>query len=178
MEKELSPRDKGRIKRLYQLEPFLSAKSIAKSLNLQWKKVYAYLVKLGYTHELHLRRLYHRGEYEEIPQEVKVKEKPQPPKIKIHPKKESKTISTNFIDRKPSPETQEKNRQKALYANANKLLEEAIKAGEEGRFDDYMRLRKEYDIASRQAKAYKMRGALSASDKETYWLENKYSAIS
>lgn len=75
MEKDLSTRDKGRIKRLYQLEPSLSAKSIAKSLNLQWKKVYAYLVKLGYTHELHLQRLYHRGEYEEIQQDERRNER-------------------------------------------------------------------------------------------------------
>lgn len=120
----LSRNDKARVMHLYKLSPYLSAKSIAKNLNLKWKAVFEFLVSKGY-----------------------------------------------------SPEMQEKNRQKALYANANKLLEEAIKAGEEGRMEDYLRLRKEYDIASRQAKAYKMRGALSATDKTIYGLESQYQTL-
>lgn len=171
----LSRNDKARVMHLYKLSPYLSAKSIAKNLNLKWKAVFEFLVTKGYSVELHLNRLYHKGEYDDCKATDKKAKAP-----KAEPKVvEAKTpaISLNLIDRNPSPETQEKKKQKMLYAQANKLLEEATRAGEEGRYDDYMRLRKEYEMAKRRAEAYKMRGNLNASDKVTYWAESHFSII-
>lgn len=159
MEKNLSTRDKARIRETYKIAPYLSAKTIAKNLNLRWKMVYDYLVKLGYTTDKHLKVL--RDAASPMSKVVLKPTAVSKPKVEVKPAEEPKpqpAIHPNLIDRKPSPFVLEERKQRQLEKKAYELLKEAIKAGEEGRTEDYLRLRKEYEVAERQATAYKMRG--------------------
>ena len=164
----LSLKDRARVKELYHIMPDLSARDIAKQLGLRRKDTMDYMKLLGYTAEKHNEARKARL----MPQKKKVVSKPHPQQ-----KPTNTAISPYAISHNPSPDTMERKRQKVLNTKANKLLEEAMKAGEEGRMDDYLRLRKEYEVASRQAEAYKMRGSLSATDKVIYGLESQYTTI-
>lgn len=161
---KLSLKDRARVKELYHIMPDLSARTIAKQLGLNKRDTLNYMRLLGYSTEVHR-------------EAIKTKMIPQR-KIQVpKPKTTRPAIPTHAISHKPSPDTMERKHQKALYARANKLLDEAMAAGEEGRMEDYLRLRKEYEIAARQAEAYKMRGALSATDKTIYGLESQYQTL-
>lgn len=181
MEKNLSTRDKVRIRETYKIAPYLSAKTIAKNLNLRWKMVYDYLVTLGYTTDKHLKVLRDAASPMSNVPTPKVVLKPTAvpmPKVEVKQAEEPKpkpAIHPNLIDRKPSPFVLEERKQRQLEKKAYELLKEAIKAGEEGRTEDYLRLRKEYEVAERQATAYKMRGKLADADKATYAAESRYS---
>lgn len=168
----LSNIDKKRVKELYNLMPYLSAYSIAKDLHLKWCDVLAYLKTIGYTNESHLKSL------KVIPPvEARPVKKAEP---KPTPKAQEPSVNTflyKTTSRKQAPETIDNIKQKGLNIRAMKLLQEATRAGEEGRIDDYLRLRKEYELADRQAKAFRMRGRMDDTDKEIFRRENPYSII-
>lgn len=153
------------LKELYFQHPEISAKEAAKKLKMGLYETLSAMKKLGYTAEKHAeaRKLFKMGM--KIPKPIMAKEKVE--------KKPAVSVP-NCFGHMPSPEKTEHRKQKALNKKSNDLLAEAEKAASEGDIDRYMKLRKEYELAARQAEAYQNRGRLKPDEKTTYGLENQY----
>lgn len=164
--------EKASIKELFIQHPEMSAKQIAKSVNQSYYEVLPFLKKLGYTPEAHLKAR----------KAVKEGKKPQTPMKAIEKPKEiekPKAAPIPFFlpgeySHVPSPETLESRRQKQLQNTANNLLRMAEKAAQDCDIDTYLKLRKEYEVAARQAEAYRKRGQMNKSEKEISAIEQQY----
>ena len=166
---KLSKRDSKRVKELYELLPHLSAKTIAKQLGINFRQTLDYMKTLGYTNESHVEAVKNhmlpKRKYVRKPPEVRKAERLEKAKPKPKP------IVEHF-GKYQSPETLDALKQKRLDIEAERLLNEVMLASEEGRVADFIRLRKEYEIAERKAQAFKERGRLSEEDKDIYGRES------
>lgn len=159
--------DIARIKELYFQHPEYSARTIARKLLMSTYDVLPVMRKMGYSAEAH----------EKARQAVLKGEKPQSPmKMAAKPKVEKTPVCAISFDcsHVPSPDTIESKKEKALLKKANLLLQKAEKAANEGDLDNYLKFRKEYEVAERQAQAYKMRGHLNQTEKEISAIEQQY----
>ena len=165
--KTMNASDKARIKELYFRHPELSSRNVARMLALPMNDVLKYMRKLGYSAKAHekARQTVMKGEKPESP--MKMAAKPQV-------EKKSVVIVPNGFSHMPSPETVEHRREVQLFKNANALLQKAEKAAQNGDIETYLKLRKEYEVAARQAEAYKKRGSLNKSEREISGIENQY----
>jgi hypothetical protein len=163
----MNERNKARIKELYFQHPEISGQKAAKMLGLPVSEVLVVMKKLGYTAKGHekARQAVLKGEKPESP--MKMAEKPQVEKKPI-------VSVPNGFSHMPSPETVEHRREVQLFKNANALLQKAEKAAQNGDIETYLKLRKEYEVAARQAEAYKKRGTLNKSEREISGIENQY----
>lgn len=165
--KTMNGNDKARIKELYFRHPELTGRKIARMLALPMYDVLSVMKKLGYTPEAHQKAL----------KAIQKGQKPESPmKMAAKPQVEKKPIVCvpNGFSHLPSPETKEHRREIELTKHANALLQKAEKAASNGEIEKYLQYRKEYEIAARQAEAYKKRGSLNKSEKEISALENQY----
>lgn len=155
--------DKARIKELYFRHPELSGKKIARMLALPMYDVLSVMKKIGYTPEAHQQALKAIAKGEKPKSPMKMAEKPQVEKKPV--------VFVPMGKRLPSPETMEHHRQQELTRQANRLLQKAEKAAQDGDIDKYLQYRKEYEVAARQAEAYRKRGQM---DKGISAIENQY----
>lgn len=163
----MTPNDKARIKELYFRHPELTGRKIARMLALPMYDVLTVMRKLGYSAKVHekARNAVMKGQKPESPMKMAAK-----PQIEKRPV----VIVPNGFSHMPSPETIEHRREAQLFKNANALLQKAEKAAQNGDIETYLKLRKEYEIAARQAEAYKKRGSLNKSEREISGIENQY----
>ena len=163
----MTPNDKARIKELYFNHPELSGKKVAKMLGLPMYEVLSVMKKLGYSAESHQEALkaIAKGQKPESP--MKMAAKPQVDKKPV-------VVVPSGGTHMPSPETIEHRREVQLFKNANALLQKAEKAAQSGDIETYLQCRKEYEIAARQAKAYKKRGQMNRQEREISTIENQY----
>lgn len=159
--------DKARIKELYFQHPEYSARTIARKLLMSTVDVLPVMRKIGYSAQAH----------EKARQAVLKGKKPQSPmKMAAKPKVEKTSVFaiTCGCSLVPSPDTLEAKKEKALFKNANRLLQKAEKAANEGNIENYLNYRKEYEVAQRQAEAYKRRGTLNKAEREISGIEQQY----
>ena len=163
----MNERNKARIKELYFKHPELSSRKIARMLALPMYDVLTVMRKLGYSAKAHekARNAVMKGQKPESP--MKMAAKPQVEKRPV-------VIVPNGFSHMPSPETIEHRREVQLFKNANALLQKAEKAAQNGDIETYLQCRKEYEIAARQAEAYKKRGSLNKSERDISVIENQY----
>ena len=164
----MTPNDEARIRELFISHPELSGKQIAKMLLLPMFETLRVLKKLGYSKD------YHREAKQAHDFGVKpLKPKPQETALKKEdePKQETHVY---FGTSKIKPEVEERKKQTALNTKANRLLHEADLAASNGDIDKYLTLRKEYEVAARQAEAYKQRGRLNKQEREISGIEQQY----
>ena len=159
--------DKARIKELYFRHPELSGKKIARMLALPMYDVLSVMKKIGYTPEAHQQALKAIAKGEKPKSPMKMAAKPQVEKKPV-------MIVPNGFSHMPSPETVEHRREVQLFKNANALLQKAEKAAQNGDIETYLKLRKEYEVAARQAEAYKKRGSLNKLERDISVIENQY----
>lgn len=163
----MTPNDKSRIKELYFRHPELSGKKIARMLALPMYDVLSVMKKIGYTPEAHQQALkaIAKGEKPKSPMKMAQKSEVEKKPVVVVP-----SGGTHM----PSPETVEHRREVQLFKNANALLQKAEKAAQNGDIETYLKFRKEYEVAARQAEAYKKRGSLNKSEREISGIENQY----
>lgn len=158
----------ARIKEIYFQHPEFTARQIARMMLMSTSDVLPVMRKIGYSAQTH----------EKARQAVLNGKKPESPmKMAAKPKPEIQKPVINIIggcSHVPSPETLEAKKQNALFKNANRLLQKAEKAANEGDIDNYLKFRKEYEVAQRQAEAYKRRGTLNKSEREISGIEQQY----
>ena len=173
----MTPNDKARIRELFISHQELSGKQIAKMLSLPMFETLRVLKKLGYSKDYH-REAKKAHDFGVKPLKPKQETAPQKdePKQETAPQKDEPKQETHvyFGTSKIKPEVEERKKQTALNAKANRLLHEADLAASNGDIEKYLSLRKEYEVAARQAEAYKQRGRLNKSEREISGIEQQY----
>lgn len=149
--------DKSRIKELYTMRPELSAKEVSKMLCLPFSDTIISMRKMGYSKESHERA-----------KKAMLQKKTATPKVKKRP-------STKQFWYKPQIE--ETRTQKRLWTRANALEKEMERASSEGRYEDFIKIRKDWMVAVTQAEAYQMRGRHNQDERDTYSEMSKYQII-
>ena len=162
--------EKASIKELFIQHPEMSAKQIAKTVNRSYYEVLPFLKTIGYTPKAQqkARKAVKEGKKPQTPMKATEKKEIEKPKAAPIP-----FFNPGGYSHVPSPETLESRRQKQLQNTANNLLRMAEKAAQDCDIDTYLKLRKEYEVAARQAEAYRKRGQMNKSEKEISAIEQQ-----